>query len=74
MTPDLAAAALDALADGVLVVSGGEVLVANRAAHRLAGRAAGELAGAPAPASVELAAARGGALLRDALDWWQAAA
>jgi diguanylate cyclase (GGDEF)-like protein len=58
----VAAAALDGLRDGVLVVSGDEVLVANRAAHRLTGRAPGELVGRTAPAWVATAAARGGAL------------
>jgi diguanylate cyclase (GGDEF)-like protein len=56
----VAAAALEGLRDGVLVVSGGKVIVANRAAHRLAGRAPGELSGGPAPAWVATAAARGG--------------
>ena len=58
--PRIAAAALDGLRDGVLVVSGGAVVVANRAAHRLTG--AGELVGGPAPAWVATAAARGGAV------------
>jgi PAS domain-containing protein len=58
--PRIAAAALEGLRDGVLVVSGGAVVVANRAAHRLTG--AGELVGGPAPAWVATAAARGGAV------------
>jgi diguanylate cyclase (GGDEF)-like protein len=58
----VAAAALEGLRDGVLVVCGGEVLVANEAAHRLAGRAPGSLVGGPAPAWVATAAARGGAV------------
>jgi PAS domain-containing protein len=57
-----AAAALDGLRDGVLVVSGGEVLVANRAAHALMGRGPGELAGGPAADWVAGAEARGGAI------------
>jgi hypothetical protein len=57
--PRIAAAALEGLRDGVLVVAGGEVVVANGAAHRLTGRAPGELVGGPAPAWVGAAAARG---------------
>src|SRR5262249_5169204 len=57
----VAAAALEGLRDGVLVVSGGEVLVANRAAHSLMGRSPSELAGGPAPVWVAAAEARGGA-------------
>ena len=58
----VAAAALDGLRDGVLVVGGGEVLVANRAAHRLIGRAPGELVGGPPPPWVARAAGRGGTI------------
>ena len=58
----VAAAALDGLRDGVLVVSGGDVLVANRAAHSLMGRGPGELAGLAAPPWVAGAEARGGAI------------
>jgi diguanylate cyclase (GGDEF)-like protein len=60
--PRIAAAALEGLRDGVLVVSGGEVVVANAAAHRLTGRAPGALVGGAAPAWVATAAGRGGAV------------
>jgi len=56
--PAVLAAALDGIGDGVLVVAGGEVLVANRAAEQMIGTAAG----GPAPAWVARAAAHGGAL------------
>src|ERR1700750_893281 len=58
----VAAAALEGLRDGVLVVSDGAVLVANRPAHSLMERDPGELAGGPAPAWVAGAEARGGAI------------
>ena len=58
----VAAAALDGLGDGVLVVTEGKVLVANGAAHRLTGHRPGELAGGPAPAWVATAHAHGGTL------------
>jgi diguanylate cyclase (GGDEF)-like protein len=58
----VAAAALDGLGDGVLVVAEGTVLVANGAAHRLTGHRPGELVGGPAPAWVATAHAHGGTL------------
>src|SRR4051812_42647301 len=58
----VAAAALDGLGDGVLVVAEGTVLVANGAAHRLTGHRPGELVGGPAPAWVATARAHGGTL------------
>jgi diguanylate cyclase (GGDEF)-like protein len=63
----IAAAALDLLADGVLVVCDGEVVVANRALCRMTGLRPEDLLGGPAPGWVPAAPADGEELEAEAV-------